>query len=225
MVFVGTIESVVNDPKRDGIWYTRVSVEKAYKGVDPASKAVDLLAGSASHDCSYTLGKGYAGTKWLFYIEQPEQKYFYDAVTNKSEMSREKFIWESTCSRSRDVSKAADDLAVLDAPEKYKGKTRLSGTIANYDPSTNVVFRLIGNGASLSPTLHPSGYFEFFGFPPGQYTLEVDPPSGMVAYKTFMGGLLILEKQPIVNGFRHAIELTFKPGEHVGVDLQFFKSR
>ncbi len=223
MVFVGTVESVVDDPKRDGIWYPRVAIEKSFKGVDAGTNTVDLLALSASPDCTYMLGKGYVGTKWLFYIEQPERKEFYDAKTKSYELSEEKILWASTCSGTRLIAQAADDLDLLKYPEKYRGKTRFSGTIRYNPQGQDVKLRLFGKDKTYLPKLHPSGYFEFFDMPPGRYVFEIELPPGFAAKSLFSGGLLRLDKFQGPNGVQHREELFIHSDKHTGMDLHLYR--
>ncbi len=225
MVFVGTVESVVDDPKRDGIWYTRVGVERAFKGVNAGTKTVDLLALSASGDCTYTLGKEYIGSKWLFYIEQPKRKEFYDANTKNYELSVEQFVWASPCSRARLVAEADDDLDLLDNPDRYKGKTRFSGTIRYKSAGQDVVLRLFGKDGIYSPKMHRSGYFEFFDIPPGRYVFEIELPPGFAASTRFMGGSRQLDKFEGPNGVIHREVLSIQPDKHSGMDLHLYQLR
>lgn len=182
MVFVGKVQGVVDDPLRPGVWSTRLSVERSYKGIDPSSKTVDLLAGDASAECTYTLGKEYIGTKWLFYVEQPKQKYFYNSATNTTEQSREKFYWVSPCSRTRLVEKADNDLDFFNNPEKQKDQQSeiltdysilKTGVFANYSyPAAPILgnsvtgdrrktFRIV-NGV-FKPRFDKDGYIDRTG--------------------------------------------------------------
>lgn len=190
LVFTGTVESVVDDPKRDG---------------------------------TYMLGKVYIGTKWLFYIEQPERKEFYDAKTKSYELSEEKILWASTCSRTRLIAEAADDLDLLNNPEKYRGKTRFSGTIRYNPQGQDVKLRLFGKDKTYLPKLHPSGYFEFFDMPPGRYIFELEPPSGFAASTPFSGGFLRLDKFDGPKGVEHREEIFIQAGKHTGMDLHLYR--
>lgn len=221
MVFVGRLESV--EQTENSVPISRVTVERSFKGKIPASKTIDLAAGALS-DCSYLFGNDQIGSQWLFYLERPEQKYFYNSITNKSELSSDRYYWASTCGRTRAVEGALDDLAYLNHPEKYNGKTRLSGSVFDHDPSRSVGLRLTGNRLSIRPTLDPSGYFEFFDFPPGQYTLEIEPPICFAASRLIGGGYLELEKTVDSGRVVHKIDLNIAPGQHLGFDFQLYRT-
>ena len=89
----------------------------------------------------------------------------------------------STCGRSRYIEWATEDLLYLDNMEKYRGKSRVSGTYHDFwkTPSLDVAnrtIRIVGEKQTYETTTNADGVFEIYDLPPGKYELEPDIPNG-----------------------------------------------
>lgn len=150
-----------------------VEVKKAYKGNIKAGD--DLVFGRGQpKDCNVFFAPGIIGKEMLVYAKNPK-----DA---------DKPLWYvSSCTRSRRVEMAAEDLLYLDALPESEKRTRISGTIERntYNehglrmfPATyieGVKVRITGGKIDKTLTTDKNGVFEVYGLPPGDYDVEIQP--------------------------------------------------
>ncbi len=136
----------------------RLQIAEVLTGVDPAQKEIEILTGMGSGDCGYSFQ---AGVDYVIYAYR----------------NSEGRLETGTCSRTRPLAKAADDLTYLRAFPQLAATADIRVSI--FDNST-------GGGRSMSKVRTtvsgPDGVREaltdaagkatFAGLPPGEYTLQ-----------------------------------------------------
>ncbi len=218
LVFSGQVSEADIFSAKEVVPITRLKIGRVYKGDPPSSGTIDVAVGLVG-SCGRDFGKDNVGTEWLFYIEPAKQTYRWDDEAWKYELSKEKYYFAHVCGRTRPIALANDDLAYLNEPEKYNGKTRLSGTIQNFGRYGSVEIYLRGNKQAVLATIDNSGYFEFVGFPPGRYRLDIVLEHKIFASRVIAGGYQELDISKIEKGTLHKVEFTFSEEQHQGIDI------
>jgi hypothetical protein len=146
----------------------RLSVGRAFKGV--AEKEVRMWQGTGDGDCSFVFEKG---ETYLLYATYDEETKLYGT---------------NTCTRSRPVAYAADDLDYLRGLPGSDATTRLSGMLARIDYSDdgNQTPALLGGvkvvaedaqGRRFEATTDAEGLYKITGLPAGRYKVRPELPS------------------------------------------------
>lgn len=142
-------------------------VEKVYKGRLRVNEQFSF-GHYPNAACLWSFRKETAGGKFLLYLSSVKGRDTWFA---------------STCSRTRSLEYAAEDLLYLDNMDKYRGKTRVSG---NYYGGLNAVLqdvanrtiRITGEQKTYEIKTDANGVFEIYDLPPGKYSLEPEIPNG-----------------------------------------------
>lgn len=222
LVFIGQVVETDIFSEKEGVPITRVRIGKIFKGESTANGMIDLAQGLAG-SCGRYFGKDHQGTEWLFYVDAPQQTTRWNNEDNKYEISKERYYAAHTCGRTRPIALANDDLAYLNQPEKYEGKTRVSGMIGRYGQQGAVSVFLRTKEEVHRTSIDRTGYFEFFDFPAGDHVLELELDKGTLAYPIIPGGFLELENLGDEKANLHKIELKFTSGQHHGIDFSLRK--
>ena len=96
-------------------------------------------------------------------------------------------LWSAfICTRSNSVKGAAEDLMYLEKMSEVKGKTRLSGTLAqedksatedegdSYKPLVGMTVTISGNGKKIKLKTDENGVYEIYDLPIGKYKVTPD---------------------------------------------------
>lgn len=167
-----TSESVKADQAQGGgpyeVSYAHLSVVQAFKGI--GEKEIRIWQGTGGGDCSFVFEKG---ETYLLYAS-------YDGQT--------KLYHTNTCTRSRPIAYAADDLDYLRGLPGSDGATRLSGTLVRLDysddggqpPGLLGGIRVIAEdpqGRRFEAATDADGFYKITGLPPGRYKVRPELPS------------------------------------------------
>lgn len=174
VVFAGLVQRVAPDTGSAldldyGPQTAWVLAEEPFKGVQ--AKEV-LVLQQPGHGCS---PKFRPGEKYVFYL--------FPGMAKSTWVAR-------GCHRTRDISRAADDLLFLRALPQSAEQTRLSGTLHTYEDSPTDGFRvagavpgalvtITGAGQSLTTTTNADGVYEVYGLPAGEYKVQPEIPRGL----------------------------------------------
>jgi hypothetical protein len=132
---------------------------------------VELTTGRDSGDCGYEF---VAGKRYLVYASKQGAG----------------GLSTSSCSRTRPMEAAAEDLAYLTSVPQQTPGARVFGRVArlhrdpferqliDYGPLANVVITLRGTSFSRDVSTDKDGRYEFWGVTPGTFTLTLVPPAG-----------------------------------------------
>jgi len=157
-----------NVPYRPGTAY--IQVEQVFKG--KVEKQITLPQGTGG-DCIPVYSKG---QRWLIY-----------ATRDKSTGA----LYPMGCSRSSTVARAADDLMYLRALPAVATKTRLAGTVTQYDDLPGSGFNFVRNlagarvqvaneqGQTYETVCDANGVYEFVGLPAGKYRVHAEIPDNL----------------------------------------------
>ena len=142
-------------------------VEKVYKGTLRVNEQFSF-GSYPNAACIWSFRKEDAGRRFLFYL---------------SSVKGQDGWFASTCSRTRGLENAAEDLLYLDNMEKYRGKTRVSGIYrgswrVTLEDVANKTIRIIGEKNTYETKTNDDGVFEIYDLPPGDYSLEPEIPKG-----------------------------------------------
>jgi hypothetical protein len=163
-----TVKDEGSDAKPYQVSHARLSVVQSFKGV--AEKEVWMWQGTGGGDCSFVFEKG---ETYLLYAS-------YDAEAKRYRTN--------TCTRSRPVAYAADDLDYLRGPRDDGGATRLSGTLVRLDYSDGhdqppgllegvKVVAEDSQGRRSEASTDAGGFYKFKGLPAGRYKVRPELPS------------------------------------------------
>ncbi len=159
----------------DGIKQSKLTVEKVFKGNLKVGQELIFTQGGGT-DCVWTFFEARVGTEYLFFLgKQPSKN----------------ALWEGyICSRSNSVKGAAEDLMYLEKMSKVKGKTRLSGTVAqedepalegetgSYKRLAGMTITISGNGKKIELKTDENGIYEIYDLPVGKYKVTPEKISG-----------------------------------------------
>src|SRR5262245_3406310 len=112
----------------DGVRTTTLIVEKVFKGNLKVRDEIVFGQGGGA-DCIWTFDEESIGRRYLFYLTRPEK------LTDRSYLpSKDPGLWFGFgCGRSAGLGGATDDLLYLEKIKKVRGKTRISGTIGEWN--------------------------------------------------------------------------------------------
>jgi hypothetical protein len=147
----------------------KFEVEQSFVNGKPG--IVELTTGTDSGDCGYRF---VVGKRYLVYaLNQAPGRLF-----------------TSSCSRTRPLEAAAEDLAYLATVSQRALGARVFGRVTrlhrdpferqliDYGPLANVVVRVRGTSFSRDVSTDKHGRYEFSGVTPGTFTLTLVPPPG-----------------------------------------------
>lgn len=231
VVVTGRIESIqkVREKEREYDYRAYRSltllVEKVYMGnVKPGDKL--LLAQGNGSDCGFTWDEKSVGNRWLFYLGEPSTGRFGFPVEDADELGEsEKVPMYSTgfCGRSTTVENAAVDLAYLNNLEKRKGKSRVSGELSFGERSVEgIEVRIKGKNSQFKTKYRKGDFFEIYDIPPGEYVLEVLPPTGWVTVEQGKGGGYAesFDEEAVKRLKKNQQLINVRAGGHVDHDLR-----
>ena len=175
-------------------------IEKVYKGNFRVNEQFSFGA-RPNAACIWSFPKESVGHRFLIY---------------SSRINGYEGWFVSTCGRSRHIEWSTEDLLYLDNMEKYRGKSRVSGT---YSGSWNVSFpdvanrtiRFIGEKNTYETRTNADGVYEIYDLPPGKYELEPEIPNGW-------------ELSGYLNDPTKSIPFTLEAKKHVTLDVKFAPS-
>ena len=230
VVVTGRIESVqkVREEEREhdiGAYRSAtLLVEKVYSGNVKAGDKL-LLAQGGGADCAFTWSDKDVGKKWLFYLGKPSTKHWDYLAEDSGEISESEKVpmyGTSFCGRSTTLASAAPDLAYLSNLAKRKGKTRVSG-ILDFDERSveGTEVRIKGKNAQFKTKYVKGDFFEIYDIPPGEYLLEVFPPSGWttVNHSRYRDTIQEFNEEALKKLKKNQRLIRIVAGKHVDVDL------
>jgi hypothetical protein len=168
-VFIASVTEV--DPPRNSVkdlQYAHLSIEQTFKG--KLESKVRFLQGNPGLGCSFIFEKG---EKYLLYA-------FYD--------EENKTFHTNTCSRSRPLAYAAEDLDYLRGLPGSSETTRLSGSVVKYDyeeagsPSVPELIEGVKvtaegqDGQRFEAITDNEGFYKIVGLPSGRYKVTAQLP-------------------------------------------------
>lgn len=173
-VFVGRVVRVTPEPSKvSDAGQTAVTlVEEAFKGARPGG---EIVLTQPNNTCTQTFD---AGARHLFYANY---------------VKKTKTWTVYGCGRISDLDLAADDLLYLRALPLSAERNRVSGQIVQHEDGPEKGFTLIerlagvkvrikGKDKTYEATTNADGVYELYDLPPGKYTIEPEPPSGLKLY-------------------------------------------
>jgi len=202
----------------EGIQYTRVIVERVFKGSLRAGEEM-LFAQGGGGDCIWTFSQADAGNRFLFYFtgRDGRQDYWYAGI----------------CGRSRKLEYAGDDLQYLENIAKVRGKTRLSGTLTFSQPSAiegqapirrnldGSKVRIVGEKETYELNANQNGVYEIYDLPAGKYLIYPEVPSGWgIDYANSSGGRRI-DTEDEERAKQPSFELSVEAGKHAYYDFNY----
>ena len=90
----------------------KVRVEKVYKGKVKAGEVL-TIGQAGGKDCQWYFSKTNVGQTYLFYLTKPTKTLPYKTTDEIERSNAEPKYYVSTCGRSADIEKAAEDIAYL----------------------------------------------------------------------------------------------------------------
>ena len=197
-VFIGTVRSITSVPRVPAVMENvRVEFEDAapLRGVEgPAQTVMTSVADGASCGYRFKVGERYV-------------VYAYRAKPGGP-------LLTGTCSRTRHVADAADDLLFFKSLSTEPAGPRVFGTITHsefnlvrrdmqrYGPLGDVRLTLRNGSTTYQASSNAQGRYEFTGIPPASYDLAVELPTGFASVQRV--------KQPVdVAGNRSCAEANF----------------
>ncbi len=166
LVIIARVKSVTKSivPTRFGgdKNHATMTVQKVFKGDVAAGQELTFGQGDPVLGCSWALYEQGVGEELLLYLSRPEKP------------SEPFYI--STCSRSRSVEGAREDLLYLENMDKVRGRTRVSGVIEEEggedEDVAGLQIRIKGKNRSYIATTDKDGVYELYDLPPGRYSIE-----------------------------------------------------
>ena len=210
IVRVSSVDTV--DPKVDSrsnpanVRSATAIVEKVYKGNLKVRDEIVLEQGSGSN-CIMTFNDNYVGHEFLFYLWTPQ-------LGNR---------WAvNFCARSNSTSGAKEDLLYLDNLEKRCGKTRVSGTLGEWNSEdfqvANKKILFIGEKKTYETKTDDDGVYEIYDLPAGTYKVQPEILKGWRIDRSWLHYVSgISEQQDSTQSIR--FELADK--QHVSINISF----
>lgn len=170
LIVIARLKSVTKGPNRfyTDISHVTMTVVKVFKGNTKAGAELTIGQGEATLDCSWQFSEDQVGKTYLLYLFQPEKP-------------AEPF-YVSTCSRSKGLEGAREDLLFLENIDKVRSRTRVSGVVEHnsleIDDESGQQIRITGKNKTYFATTDKDGVYEIYGLPPGRYSLEPVLQSG-----------------------------------------------
>lgn len=175
-VFVGTVSysSRVTvddgtDPKRQQR-LVRLTIDQAFRGIDGSE--TEVLTGLGDADCGYGFK---LGGQYLVYADR----------------SKDNRLYTGTCSRTRPLSEATEDLAFIRELTKAASGSTIFGEVKRVsasEPTESLKpvedLRIIIESPSkrVEVITNSKGKFRASGLPPDTYKVKVDLPEGLSIY-------------------------------------------
>jgi hypothetical protein len=173
-VFVGTVVAIEKrqltnreDPYSNQV---KISVEESFRGV--VGNEVVLLTGMGSCDVYFKVGQQY-----LVYAQK-------SSIENR--------LTTSTCTRTRLLSEASEDLSYLrnlsQTPQgamilgKVQRLRRLDG-VGKFDPMIGIRVTVENTDKKMELVSNGEGEFVAKGLKPGTYNVSIDLPKGLISTK------------------------------------------
>lgn len=191
-----------------GVFSTKVTVEKVYKGRLRPGDVLTFGQGGGA-DCIWTFDDGDLGRRFLFYTSAPKGPGLWYA---------------GTCGRSSPVEYARDDLLYLDDLKRARGRTRLSGTVrfegeGGGDPA-GLKLRFVGPRKSFEVRTDEHGVYEVYDVPPGKYRVVPEVPHGWKVDEFWLRYSRSLVAGPDAEKAAD-IYVQVEPRRHAALDLHF----
>jgi hypothetical protein len=188
-VFVGTVRSVTPAPRVAPLLENiRVEFEEAlpFRGVEGSRQTV--FTDSDGPACGYPFRVG--------------QRYVVYASRYKGAGP----LVTSTCSRTRPIAEAAEDLLFFTSLSSATGSPRVFGSVAHREPGTmyrdgnqygpvaHVWLTLKSDTATFRASTDVNGRYELTGVPLATYELTIEPPQGLTPYDRLTQTLTLGDK-------------------------------
>jgi len=199
----------------NGVRSATMVVEKVYKGNVKAGQALIFGQGTGS-DCISTYNEESVGDRRLLYLAPP--RHF-----NEDDPKGPLRYYATYCGRSGGAD-AVDDLGYLNNIKKLKGRTRVSGTLSDYNENgpnlAGLKIKIIGKNKTYETKTDKNGFYEIYDLPAGDYLLEPQVQKGWTVDDSRLEDyLMAFGRMGLETKNRVPIEL--KENRHAGVDLQF----
>ena len=158
-------------------------------------------------DCIWTFNEESIGDEILFYLKPPE---------------RAKLWYAGACGRSSGVGGATEDLLYLNNIDKRRGKTRVSGSLGEWNsddfPVANKKIRIVGEKKSYKTRTDEGGVYEIYDLPPGNYRLEPEMPKGWRIARSWLRYVSGISEQ---QDSTQSVSFTLKDKKQVSIDVSF----
>jgi hypothetical protein len=178
VVFLGTVRSVAPTPHVAPLLEdVRVEFEDVipFRGVEGTTQTVFTNADGPA--CGYRF--------------KPGERYVVYAHRSKPGAP----LTTSTCSRTRPIAEAAEDLQFFQSLSSTTGSPRVYGSVTHREPGTmyrdgiehgplaQVWLTLENDTATYRAATDLKGRYELTGVAPGTYDLTIEPPQGLTPYE------------------------------------------
>ena len=191
----------------DGVRSTTFIIEKVYKGNVRVRDELVFAQGNGA-DCVWTFKEVFIGGSFLLYLNTPKM---------------ESDLWlAGTCSRSRGLKGATEDLLYLDNLKKVRGKTLSPGNTAS-GIATTWKWQTKRFASSVRRRLMKQRPMRMEStkstiLPPGQYQLEPEIQKGWRLDPSWLRQVAGLSEKPNPTG---TLTFTLEAKKHVSIDLSF----
>ena len=187
---------------------TTMEVEKVYKGNLRVGDTMVFGQGNGIR-CTWVFYESDINKEYLFYLTSPskDQKLWYEYGLGRSNLGQN----------------AADDLLYLNTMDKVRGRTRISGVLAEDGLAglsvAGQTIRIIGRNKTYVTKTDKNGVYELYDVPPGRYVLA---PELKFGWKVDEFSLTRpFTRVELMHGRRQSnrVAFTLRPRSHFGVDL------
>jgi hypothetical protein len=190
----------------DNVRSATAVIEKIYKGNVRVREEIVFAQGGGA-DCIWTFNEKSIGAEILFYLKSPERGRQWIA---------------GGCGRSRGVGGAIEDLLYLNNLEKRRGKTRVSGSLGDWNsedfPVADKKIRIVGEKKTYETKTDANGVYEIYDLPPGKYRLEPELQKGWRIARSWLRYVADLPEQ---EGPHNSVSFILQDKKHISIDVSF----
>lgn len=168
--FVSTVSGKVAGYESENRVY-RFHVDRKFRGVE--GNEIEVMTGMGGGDCGYGFR---LGGQYLVYAYQDEQN----------------VLWTGICSRTRELTKAVEDLEFIRGLSKaapggtVMGQVKMEGTASENRngmvPVENAKILVAGANKTFEAITDAQGNFKIAGMPPSKYKVRIELPKGLSIY-------------------------------------------
>ena len=188
---------------------TTMKVENVFKGNLRVGDTMVFGQGNGIR-CTWVFYESDIGKEYLFYLNSPskDQKLWYEYGLGRSNLRQN----------------AADDLLYLNKLDKVRGRTRISGVLAEDGLAglslEGQTIRIIGRSKTYVTKTDKDGVYELYDVPPGRYVLAPKLKFGWNVDEFSL--TRPFTRVELMHGRRQSnrVAFTLRPRSHFGVDLR-----
>jgi hypothetical protein len=190
----------------DNVRSTTAIVVKVYKGNLRARDEIVFGQGGGA-DCIWTFNEKFIGSELLFYLKAPETGTLWYA---------------GGCGRSKGVAGATEDLMYLNNLDKRRGKTRVSGSLGDWNshdfPIAGKKIRIVGEKKTYETKTDDEGVYEIYDMPAGRYRLEPEMPKGWRIARSWLRYVAGISPE---QDSTQSVSFSLEDKKHVSIDVSF----